>query len=268
MESLYFSQKLIKGEAPIASKKKGSEVLGYIYVNRVNENKVTEMNIYDEPEDVIFQPLPYNLYSKEVQRTSVYISGPSGAGKSTYAANFVNEIKKIPKYKKHDIFLITGAGPDSSDPAFDSAFKEYSQLNIYSSEFYALKFKDFKDSIVIFDDITAIEEKSIQQFIEKLQKALLENSRKLNVILININHASLDYMKTKYLIGESDTYVLFPSKAFIESVRFLESKCGIKSKQMIDRIENMPTRHVTIRKEKPRCLISDREIILLSGIYK
>ena len=129
-------------------------------------------------------------------------------------------------------------------------------------------FARYKESIVIFDDITAIPEKSVRQFVENLQKALLENSRKLKVCVINISHASMDYHKTKYQIGESETYVLFPSKAFVESVRFLESKVGIKSKEMIDRIENINSRSITIRKEQPRCLIADKEVWLLSGIYK
>lgn len=271
MYTLNFSPKLIAKKAPIASKKKGDTTLGYIYADKIEKkdssSRVSEMSVIDEP-DVVFQPLPYNLYLDEAQRTSVYISGPSGAGKSHYAATFVNEIKKMPKYKKHEIYLITGTSVERSDPVFEESFAEYVQLDIYDPEFYSLSFEDFKKSIIIFDDITAISNKNTSKFITELQKELLENSRKLDVVLININHASLDYMKTKYIIGESDTYVLFPSKAFIESVRFLESKCGIKSKEMIERIENMPTRHITIKKTAPRCLISENEIILLSGIYK
>jgi ABC-type dipeptide/oligopeptide/nickel transport system ATPase component len=203
-------------------------------------------------------PLPYIEMN---QRSASFISGASGSGKTTYSKNMISEIRAKPKYKKYKVYLFTGSS--EVDPAFEKIEDMYI-VNINDPSFFDLDYNEFKECIVLMDDYEAIINKDIRLHLEKLLKGLLECSRKKSVIILIINHMTQNYNKTRGIIFESDTFVLFPSFNINSTIRFLKSYMDFTKSELEDikRLAN-ETRSITIRKVVPRYLISDHQIRLL-----
>ncbi len=127
---------------------------------------------------------------KEMNAISFFISGgTAGSGKSYFARDVVNQLLKLDRFnfkindtskktQQAKIYLITGQV--APDPVYENGFKTYLKFDLRNRDFYQLNEAYFKNCIVIFDDITAMENTPEGKFIADLQKKLLQNNRKLN----------------------------------------------------------------------------------------
>jgi hypothetical protein len=203
----------------------------------------------------IFRPVPV-IKPHEQNLISCYVCGPSGSGKSFYTAFLVKLLHKQPRFKKAKIYLISSQQMD--DKAFD-ILGTYYKLNINSSDFVRLQWTDFKDSIVVFDDVNSFGSKPLEKFINQLQISLVQNGRKNNIAILNINHSLRDYMRTKYIIEESSSQVLFPKSDFKNCRSYLTDKLAF-DKDDIEKIKSLDTRGVLFYREYPQYYVSDREI--------
>lgn len=249
-----------------------SKPLTNVYVSKRNikfqlqDSKSIHNSKESEHEDVIltenkFTNIPI-IKHNETNAISYFIAGVSGSGKSYYTATLINNLLHTDRFKKADVYLISSQVAD--DPAYQENIKKYFKLDINHEDFYSLKFSDFKDSIVIFDDVTSMANREQERFIFNLQKGLVENARKNNVALINISHQSRDFTRTKYIIHESNYYVLFPSASWNDSKKFLKGYLDYDEDQLRE-IKNLSryTRSITIHKSNPQYLIADHMIKLL-----
>ena len=93
--------------------------------------------------------------SSKDERSMIYVVGMSGSGKSYWTTNYVKEYLK--KLKKNKVFLIS---PISDDKNINSL--KPIRINPNSAEFYndPPVCEDFKDSILICDDIEAYDKKN------------------------------------------------------------------------------------------------------------
>ena len=208
-----------------------------------------------------FQPVPI-VKNNELNAISFFVAGVSGSGKSYYVAQLVNNIKTLDRFKDADIFLITGQ--TKPDPAYEDHIDKYMKINLDSEDFFTLTYADFENSIVIFDDVNSLGNRALEGFIFNLQKSLAENGRKNNIALININHASRDFTRTKYIIHESNYFTLFCASNFNDSKKFMKSYLDYDENE-IKQVKRLSrhTRSVTIHKSNPQYILSDREIRLL-----
>lgn len=232
-----------------------SKIKSYIYLDAEKDptKRVEHLKIeHDEK----FQPVPI-IKSNEKNTTYSYVAGASGCGKSYFVAKWIENLKKQSKFKDHDVYVISPQTED--DPAFEKL--GYFRLDITFPDFAQLTFEDFKDSIVVFDDLTSLHDKRLSFFITMLQKACLENGRKLNISVISVNHALKDWMKTKYVIGESPYYTIFPNSNYNECAKFLKSYASF-DKFQLEYVKELDTRALTIHRNSPNYMISDHEIIL------
>ena len=217
--------------------------------------------------DNFFSPVPY-VKDNEISAISYFIAGVSGSGKSHYTSQLVNNILTLKRFNNighlkeaADVYLITSAVLD--DPAYEKSLKKYFKLDINHDDFFNLTFSDFKNCIVIFDDVTSMSNKNTEIFIARLQKSIGENSRKSNVAMVSISHQSRDFNKTKYLIHEANYYVLFPHASWNDSKKFLKSYLDYDDNQLkkIKKISTK-TRGICIHKCCPIYTISDKLIYL------
>lgn len=228
-----------------------------VYIPKKGGDK--EMEIETE-----INPFPY-LDLKHKQRSAIFISAPSGAGKSTIAKKLIDGYLKL--LGKHTRILLFGLSSEL-DPAFeefDNKAYNFVHVCIKEDEMYPLLSPELlRDSICIFDDYENLD-KSLQSFTLSLIKDLLERGRKLNIQTILINHQTMNYNKTRPLIFECDTYILFPSANKNSVKKFLLSYADVDKKEVDDLIEMAMNQFdfLLFRKSVPRYILTKHKIKLI-----
>lgn len=218
----------------------------------------TELNT-----EIELKPFPY-LDLKNKQRSGIFISGISGSGKSTIAKHLIDAYLKI-LGKQTRIILFTQT--EDLDPAFEpfSDNKLFIHVCIKDDPMYPLLTPELlRDSIVVFDDYENLD-KILQSFTLGLIKDILERGRKMNIQTILINHQTQNYNKTRALIFECDTYILFPSANRNSVKKFLLSYGDIDKKEVDNLIEEAmnPFDFLLFRKSVPRYILTRHKIKLL-----
>jgi chromosomal replication initiation ATPase DnaA len=116
-----------------------------------NENNVKKgFSNYECNKDETLQLVP----NTKTERQCIYICGQSGSGKSYFTSNYVKQYKK--QYPKNDIFVISSIDEDKSIDILKPI-----RINVLNPDFLDddISLEDFKDSLVIFDDIDVFETK-------------------------------------------------------------------------------------------------------------
>ena len=111
----------------------------------------------------------------KTERQCVYICGQSGSGKSYFTTNYVRQYKK--SFPKRDIYVISSIDEDKS---IDSLKPK--RINVLHPDFMSDDFtsEDFKDSLVIFDDVDVFPTK-IRKKVLSIVNNILQIGRHFNV---------------------------------------------------------------------------------------
>lgn len=218
--------------------------------------------------------LPY-LDEKSKQRSAVFISGISGSGKSTVCKEILDNVKP------RKIILFTTASN------LDPVYKEYQQQDEkhfyecqkkkkqYEPKFIHINLKcdeclelltveNLANSTVIFDDFQILDKKRYC-LVESLLNDCLENGRKLSIQIITVVHQTQNYNKTRNIIFESDTFILFPWTNQNAVKKFLTSY-GDMSKDEIEKAINESSEkfdRLIYHKSYPRYIQTKNKIYLL-----
>jgi Cdc6-like AAA superfamily ATPase len=121
-----------------------------IHVSESTEDVRNPFEIIEAEPNETIQLTP----SSKDERSIIYVVGRSGSGKSYWTTNYVKEYLK--KFKKNKVYLIS---PISDDKNINSL--KPIRINPNSVEFYndPPVCEDFKNSILICDDIEAYDKK-------------------------------------------------------------------------------------------------------------
>ena len=204
--------------------------------------------------------LPFQITPRFDMVERLLICGQSGSGKSTIASNWIKDYLSI---KEKDVFLLSRVEEDKS--LDDIKLLQRVDLKQFSVpiEDIPLETEDFKDSIVILDDIDTISDKKTLNNVLHLRDDLLETGRHSNITMLCITHLLFQNKNSKKTLNEATGVILFPrsgSKYHIR--RYLKDYCGLEQKQ-IAHIMNLSSRYFFISRTFPNFVISEREIFLL-----
>ena len=211
----------------------------------LNEGKQLKLS-----ENSRFQLLP-NI---DKERDAIYISGMSGAGKSTWISNFCFEYKKI--YPDREVWLFSRK---KEDPVLDKVGINRIEIDEELLVEPHLKMEEFKESLVIFDDCD-ICDKKYKDVLIKLRNEILEGGRSLSISCLITSHLTTDFTRTRTVINECTTYVLFPHASSNKNNlnRFFKVYCGLDPDQ-IKKIYDLPSRWVAIHNQYPKYVLSETE---------
>tara|TARA_R110002072_G_scaffold253850_1_gene412629 strand:+ start:1045 stop:1806 length:762 start_codon:yes stop_codon:yes gene_type:complete len=248
--SLPFHLTTVKDGPPIA-KVKGSKGLG---------GATTKLYVADGPGPTSFEASGLQLvpYTMKGQRVAVYIVGAAGSGKSVWIAN---AIKAMPK--KQTLLFTTAS---ELDPAFDK--DKVVQIDYMADPEILNTFNidDLQDSICIFDDFDNSTNPKINAQMQAIIRTVLENGRKLQIDVFVVSHNPRDYNRTRTLILECSTFVVFPQTNRAATLRFLREYFD-DDRRFLERVKRISDggrfTWVALHKSVPRYMVTEKSATLL-----
>jgi hypothetical protein len=125
-----------------------------------------------------FQVAPSNVYG---QPQRLFVCGRAGSGKSFWVAQYLQQFKKF--YPKRRIYLIS---QKTSDKLLDQLIHKRIPIEeLADAQFEA---DDFKECLVLFDDVDVISDKKQEKDVFDLIAKILEVGRSLDTYLILTLH--------------------------------------------------------------------------------
>ena len=220
-------------------------------IRLIDDKLKTEMD-FNDIENIHLFPIPQK-YSERI-----YIPAPSGSGKSTFIGDYLKQIRI--KYPKRKIVVFSRVPYDKPIDRFSNLTRIVLDYEKFIEE--PLAVEDFKNNILIFDDIDTILNKSLVKYLRNFRDDVLEVGRHYGITAISTSHIIMNFSATRTLINEAQAVVLFPRGSSFQQVKgFLERYLGF-SNQQIEFIKNLPSRWLFIWKEYPKYLIYDKGVIL------
>ena len=199
-----------------------------------------------------FQQIPDNTLTRSVG----YIVGASGSGKSTYVCNYLKQYKKV--FKENQIYCFSALDEDESIDGLDIKRILIDESLIEDP----IEIEDFKDSIIIFDDIDVLNPKLKKPVWEILNKAL-QIGRHHNISVLVTMHLPTNKHETKIILTESQWVVYFPHSGGGRGTKYLLTEyLGLDTKS-IQRIKRLKTRWCCIFKNYPQFCLTEHDAFLL-----
>jgi hypothetical protein len=240
-----------------------------------NNNKIVYLNKYEPTSEIKEDENNFNqlqltdgkfqvIPNIKKERDIVSYFGSSGVGKSYSINQFVINYKKL--YPKNYVYLFSRK---TNDTSFSKDIK-YDRVKIdYSLVLIPIKYEEFQNSIVIFDDIdgleqTTKEQKLIKAEVHNLKNQILELGRSLNITCLISSHISTKGNETKTLINESHLTFIYPSSGGPYH-RLLSFYYGFNNKQ-IQKIKDFNSRWVCLTRSFPRAIITETELMPMKNI--
>lgn len=187
-----------------------------------------------------------------------YISGTSGCGKTYLSCQIIKEYLR--DNKKNDMYVLSGINEDKVvDDLKPKRIKLDERMHTDP-----LEVDDFKDSIVLFDDIKTISNNKIAKSVAKLRDNILEKGRHTNTTIIATTHLLLDYQDTRLLLVESSNIIFFPKGGGLSKIdTFLEKYVGVKSEMRNRILSTKNSRWVMVHNKYPQFILTEKELYFI-----
>jgi hypothetical protein len=194
------------------------------------------------------------------QREMVLLMAPSGCGKSTWIGKYIDNYRAA--FPDNEVHLFTS----KKDP--DPAFKDLFPFDLEGfTEGDPLTPEDFRNSLVVFDDIESITPKATRDAVFALKKALSETGRSSNIYLCVSAHRAMRGQETKDDLNEMDGLVVFPRRGTsYHNKRLLEVYGGLSRpqvKRVMEDTDNTRFAYVKVKGDIPAYCVTEKEVFLL-----
>ena len=206
-----------------------------------------------------------------VDRMTMFIAGNPGAGKSYLAKEM---IKLMPK--DYNILLFTAL--EENDGNFDDLDKEHLfKVRMEPDVLRSISLEEIrkrsKNTILLFDDVDKIRDRTVSALTFAIMEDALANGRghekhdgKGDLHVLCTSHALNDYKKTKYTLENSNYVALFPGSTTNRQMHTLFEKIGLDKElcnYMIRLGKRGAVRSIIIHKVAPMYIIFGHNIMLV-----
>jgi hypothetical protein len=215
--------------------------------------KRTRKMTHIENSSFYFQP----IFDDTAKRETIYVCGPNQAGKSTYVANYIKHWVK--GNKDVPIFVISKL---DDDPVLSSVEKYIERLDVNEVINQPFDIRAYADTMLVFDDVDQFRGKT-QMILLNMVEEVLCNGAHYNINIIITNHLLSDYKKTRTILNECKTIVMFPKSGCSYQVsRILNTYVGLDAEQ-IKTIKSYPGRWIAVVKDYPVCIVYQHGALLV-----
>jgi hypothetical protein len=199
------------------------------------------------------------------QRQYIVLTGMAGSGKSCWTADYIGLYHQM--FPDNKIFIISKKDYDEAfDEKYRALIKKGGMIRIILDEDFLMDetdVSDFKDSLVVFDDIENLTG-AMKKKVYWLKDYLALTGRSNNIYLILCNHLAMNYRETRTDLGECDAVVVFQSgnKLYIENL--LKKHCGLNKSQIADVFDLLnESRWCFVKKTVPSYIVTEHKVVLL-----
>ena len=192
------------------------------------------------------------------ERDVIYICGSSGVGKSTFAATIMKEWRE--EFPKGEIYVFSRTDV-KNDKAF-KGIKKMSQIKIDEKlieDPIDIESELSGNTLILFDDITTIQEKALKECVEKILADVMEVGRKMNIWVLATSHLIIPNEKklARTLLNEAKKLVVFPKSGNVQQIKYaLETYFGFSKKQ-INEFLKTDSRWLLFNKSYPQYVLSE-----------
>ena len=186
----------------------------------------------------------------------IFVAGKSGAGKSCWAAMYIREFNEM--HPNSNIYLI-------SVHEDDQAYKGLPIIQLTLNEAFINDpptLEDFRDCLVIFDDVDNLQDKKLSNAVEAVNNDLLANSRKYGTYVLTLHHHLMEYKRTRTLLNESNRVVFYPQGSAYHVQRYLKVYAGV-SPADISKIMAEKSRWICLDNGVPMNYITENAVVII-----
>lgn len=196
-----------------------------------------------------------NSEQKQVYRLNLF--GPPGCGKSTFLAKYFIEYNKM--YPDRTIYMFSSKLTDEAFNDVDNL--EYIELDeLYNSG--PLTQDDFKNCLVVFDDVNSIPDKKLKDIIHKTREQLLTVGRSNNIDICCTHHKGKASTDSMMAIETGTHHIIFPRSNRAQNIGYLKDKLQL-DKKIIEELMNQKTRYIVISSVYPTYYITENKIKII-----
>jgi hypothetical protein len=205
-----------------------------------------------------FSPMPNINKNRDV----LYIFGSSGSGKSYYVFLYAQQYKKL--YPKNNIYVFSTLDSDKEGIDKIKGIKRI-KLNKEFVDDELIPTEEFKNSLIIFDDVDNISDKQLKKRVWAYMNNFLQTGRHFNISLAITFHISAGGADTKMIINEASSITFFGATIGGRNLKYmLDSYLGL-DKQQINKVKKLNSRWITILKTYPKVILSEKECYILKN---
>jgi hypothetical protein len=210
------------------------------------------------------------------ERQIIYMGASSGAGKSYQCASYINYWLQI--FPDRPVIMVSRHDHDETFDLPEFTMDIENNLHRIKPDMTWLtdkfQLQDFRDSLVVFDDIMASEgwsdnpepkkaiqeNKMIKAYISDLILDMCQNGRHENIHMLITSHVLYDKQNTSKILNDSTDYLLFPAMTGAHFLRYFCTEYVGLLKAQISTIEQLKSRWVLIHKNAPKYFMWDHGI--------
>lgn len=218
-------------------------------IKKVQKGQLPYINLNEG----VMVPIPRVVKNDELKRENIFVSAPEEAGKSTWAANYISVYRKM--YPKSKFFIFSGVDKDAP---LDNLNPIRIKLDHKIVE-NPLQPDEFPDrSIILFDDINGLSDRTIQKEVQALRDRLLEKGRHKALFILSLNHNPTAGKETKASLMEASSIVLFPKGGDTFHIdKVLKTYLGYKPQVARD-VMKLNTRWIQCHKRYPQFILHEK----------
>jgi hypothetical protein len=239
----------------------------YIYLSKIEKDDESKNNttfnslIMDNENKFEICPNDAKDDVGKPQRTVIYVAGPSGSGKSTLISSFINNYVSL--YPRNEIYLFSKVRNDTSIKSKKKINNVIIDEKIITEPFESA---DFKNSLVIMDDIDTLKDKKIKDKLVALRDDIGETGRHDNCSLAITSHLIAKGKETSGIINEAQIVVIYLSSGCNYNY-YLQSKLGLNAKQ-IQKLKAISknSRWTAIYRSFPQIILCQHCILFLKDL--
>ena len=243
-----------KSIAKVSGGKYNNKVITYVDKDTDDDEIFRAFNQI-ELDDGKFEQFP-NL---DRERDVIYIAGPSGSGKSFYTKLYLRNYMK--QYPKNGLYMISKLTEDSS---LDDV-KELKRIKIDKTLITSpLDVEDFKDCLIIFDDIDCIKDKAQKEALNQLKNEILKTGRHTRTTILITSHLACKGNETRSILNECHSLTFFLGSGMPVDY-LLQNYVGLEKKQ-IQNLKQIPSRWITIFRSFPMMVLTEKKLMFLKDL--
>lgn len=183
-----------------------------------------------------------------------YCAGISGSGKSHFARGVAESYKRL--FPDREVYLISKLKEDETldNLKINGKLCPPKRIDVQSLVNDYPTIEEFTDCLLILDDYDTFDKKEYD-VVQKLIDDLAIQGRHTNTSMLVLSHYLTNYKKTRLILQEAHTLVLYPQATSFKALKYVLENYGGLDKEQVHALRKLG-RWIAVKKTFPAYVIS------------